>query len=289
MTNNRVTGRTRVCGLIGDRVEHSVSPMMHGAAFRKLGLDYVYVTFKVMPESLPEAVAGMRALNIRGLNVTIPHKIAVMGLLDEVDTHARGIGAVNTIVNDNGVLKGYNTDAPGFLRALREAGVEPAGKKILILGAGGAARGICYALAESGARLVILNRQVERATALARSLAPVARESVEALPLHETSLQNEIKDADILVNATSVGMTPDIDHSLVPAHLLHDKLVVFDIIGIPARTKLFQEAAAAGARTIAGLEMLVWQGALSFELWTGQSAPFELMHREAQKALQHEE
>ncbi|MDD5127247.1 MAG: shikimate dehydrogenase [Dehalococcoidales bacterium] len=284
MTNQPISGKTRVCGLIGDPITHSVSPLMHNAAFRKMGLDFVYVNFPVKRVVLAEAIQGMRALNIRGLNVTIPHKVAVMDLLDEIDEYARGIGAVNTIVNDGGKLKGYNTDAPGFLRALREGGVAPEGKKIVILGAGGAARGVSRSLAESGAQLVILNRHPETAAELARILAPAARAGVTALPLDEASMTGAIQDADVLVNTTSVGMSPDEDMSPVPVKLLNARLMVFDIVYHPAGTRLLREARAAGARVIGGLEMIIWQGALAQQYWTGQPAPVAVMRRAVQKA-----
>ena len=158
MTNQAISGKTRPCGLIGDPVEHTMSPAMHNAAFARMGLDYVYAPFRVKKDDLAQAIAGMRALNIRGLNVTIPHKVNVIPLLDELDSLAEKIGAVNTIVNDDGVLKGYNTDASGFLQTLQERGIEPEGKRVVVLGAGGASRAISFILAESGARLVILNR-----------------------------------------------------------------------------------------------------------------------------------
>ena len=156
-----ISGKTKICGLIGDPVEHTMSPVMHNAAFEKLGLDYAYLPFRVKPEELPQAVSGLKALNATGFNVTIPHKVAVIPLLDELDPLAEKIGAVNTVVNDNGVLKGYNTDASGFLQALLERRVEPAGKNIVLLGAGGAARAIAYILAERNVHLTILNRREE--------------------------------------------------------------------------------------------------------------------------------
>jgi len=156
-----ISGKTRVCGVIGDPIEHTMSPVMHNAAFKELGLDYLYVPLRVKREELGKAVESVRALNIRGLNVTLPHKVAIISFLDELDPLARKIGAVNTIVNDDGVLTGYNTDATGFLQALLEGGVEPKEKKVVILGAGGASRAISFILAERDAHLVILNRLLE--------------------------------------------------------------------------------------------------------------------------------
>ncbi len=289
MKGSLISGKTRVCGVIGDPIEHTMSPVMHNAAFKKLGIDYWYVPFRVKKEELGRAVAGMRALNIRGLNVTIPHKVAIIPFLDKLDPLAEKIGAVNTVVNDDGILTGYNTDATGFLQALLEQGVGPEGKTIVILGAGGASKGISFTLAGRGAHLVILNRKLGRAEDLAQRISQFSKNEVKALPLSEGNLAMVLAKADILINTTSVGMIPDIDKTPVPARLLKPGLVVFDIVYNPVKTRLLKEAEAAGAKTlICGIEMLVWQGALAFEKWTGQKAPLELMREEAIKALGHE-
>jgi len=222
MGNKAISGRTRICGVIGDPIEHTMSPVMHNAAFEKMGLDYLYVPFRVKREELGEAIEGMKALNIRGLNVTIPHKVAVIPFLDEVDPLAEKMGAINTIVNDDGVLKGYNTDASGFLQALLERGIEPKEKNVVILGAGGASRAISFILAEQGANLVILNRLLELdwAEELASRISRFFKKEVEALELNDANLASALERADILVNATSVGMSPDIDETPVPSELL---------------------------------------------------------------------
>jgi len=289
MENSLISGKTAVCGVIGDPIEHTMSPVMHNAAFKKLGLDYLYVPFRVRKEELGRAVEGMRALNIRGLNVTIPHKVAIIPLLDKLDPLVEKIGAVNTIVNDGGVLTGYNTDATGFLQALLEE-VEPEGKNIVILGAGGASRAVSFILAERGASLVILNRQLELdwAEELARRISQSFNKEVKALILNEENLAVMLERADVLVNATSVGMSPKIDETPVPARLLKPGLIIFDILYNPVKTRLMKEAEVAGAQTIGGLDMLVWQGALAFEKWTGHKAPYDLMKREVIKALGHE-
>jgi shikimate dehydrogenase len=229
----------------------------------------------------------MRALNIRGLNVTIPHKIAVIPFLDNIDLLAEKIGAVNTIVNDGGILTGYNTDATGFLQALAERSVEPRGKKVLLLGAGGAARAIGFALADVGAYLVILNRKEEFSWAetLARRIGEAYNVPVGVGELTRENIAEAITDSDILVNATSVGMTPNANQSPVPDGLLCSNLVVFDAVYNPFETRLLREAKEAGAQTIDGLEMLVWQGALAFQLWTGQAAPVEIMRKAALQVL----
>lgn len=286
-----ISAKTRICGLIGDPVEHSASPVMHNAAFSSLGLDYVYLPFRVKKGQLARAIDGVRALNIGGLNVTIPHKVAVIPLLDELETLAERIGAVNTIVNDNGHLKGYNTDASGFVKALLERGIEPRGKKMVILGAGGASRAISFTLAERDADLVILNRRLEMdwAVELASSISRFLGKEVKALELNEQNLSAVLENADILVNATRVGMSPDSDETPVPAKLLKAGLVVFDIVYNPIKTRLLTEAEVAGAKTIDGLDMLVWQGTLAFEMWTGVKAPVGIMKAEAIKVLKEHE
>ncbi len=289
MAGSMITGKTVLCGLIGDPIAHSLSPLMYNAAFQKLGLDYVYVAFCVRAEELPAAVAGMRALHMRGWNVTMPHKVAVMPLLDGLDTRAQQFGAVNTVVNDGGILKGYNTDADGFLRALQEGGVAPGGKRVVLLGAGGAARAIARVLVESDARLVIINRSLEHAEKLAGEISRISRQEIKALQLSEMNLEKMLADADILVNTTSVGMVPGVDETPVPARLLRSSLVVNDIIPNPAQTRLLREAEAIGAHTISGVEMLLWQGVLAFEKWTGQPAPVAVMRRALLRALRHED
>ena len=288
MGNNLISGKTKVCGVIGDPIEHTMSPAMHNVAFKKLGLDWVYLPFRVSKEEVSEAIDGMRALNIRGLNVTIPHKTTVIPFLDKLDPPAEKIGAVNTIGNDAGILTGYNTDASGFLRAMLEKGVNPEGKGIVVLGAGGASRGISFILAENSARLVIFNRRLEKAEDLARRVSQLAKNEVKALELKAENLAPVLKKADVLVNTTSVGMIPGSNETPVPAGLLKPGLVVFDIVYNPLKTRLLREAEAAGARTISGIEMLVWQGALAFEKWTGEKAPVDLMREVAVEVLTRE-
>jgi shikimate dehydrogenase len=283
-----ITGKTKICALIGDPVEHTMSPAMHNAAFQKLGLDYIYLPFRVQPNQLKQAVAGFRALNVRGFNVTIPHKVAVMPLLDKLDPLAEKIGAVNTVVNDKGRLTGFNTDAEGFLRALVAKGFQPKNKKVVVLGAGGASRAISYILAQQGANLTILNRQQELDWALniARFISKNFKQKVEALELSHLA---EVLPADLLVNATSVGMSPNAKATPAPARLLKGVPLVFDIVYNPIKTRLLKDAIAAGANTISGVDMLAWQGALAFEKWTGKKAPLDLTRRTAVKMLERYE
>jgi shikimate dehydrogenase len=283
------SGKAKVCGIIGDPIEHTMSPVMHNAAFKNMGVDYVYLPFRVKKEELGKAIEGMRALNIRGLNVTIPHKVAVIPFLDELDPLAAKIGAVNTIVNDDGILTGYNTDATGFLQALLERGIEPKEKSVVILGAGGTSRALSFILAERDSKLVILNRTWTKAKICADRISEIFQREATALKLDKENLAAALSKADILVNATSVGMSPDIDETPVTSDLLRPNLVVYDIVYNPIKTRLQREAEVAGATVISGLDMLVWQGALAFEKWTGLEAPVDLMKKEATKLLEKHE
>jgi len=279
-----INAGTRLLGLIGDPVSQSVSPAMHNAALQALGLDYAYLAFRVGAASLAAAVGGLRALDAAGFNVTIPHKASILPLLDELEPQASAIGAVNTVINRGGRLRGYNTDAAGFLAALKQHGVEPADKTIVLIGAGGVARAIAFALVSHGADLIVLARRLPAAEELGQHLGTEAGH-IKALELNRMNLKKFLEEADLLVNATSVGMTPDADRTPVPGDLLRPGLKVFDAVYHPQRTRLLCEAEAAGAATISGLPMLVAQAALSFELWTGQKAPLELMARAGQEAL----
>lgn len=276
-----------ICALLGNPVEHSLSPVMHNAAFRDKGLDYTYLAFNVTQDRLCSALEGARALGFKGLNITIPHKVNVIPFLDELDPISQRIGAVNTVVNINGRLKGYNTDAAGFRRALEDKGIDPAGKHVVILGAGGAAMAVSYSLAEAGAGITVLNRlaRLNQAVALTRNLPSGPGKTARALALNPENLAGSLETADILVNATSSGMYPKMEETLVPCRLIRPEMTVFDLVYNPLQTRLVSEAASAGAMTINGLEMLVWQGALAFELWTGLSAPVGIMRSEALKAL----
>lgn len=279
-----ITGKTRVCGVIGDPIEHTLSPVMHNAAFDALKLDYAFLAFRVKSAGVENCMNGMRAFNIRGLNVTMPHKSAVMKFLDRIDLSAQIVNSVNTILNRDGKLFGFNTDGVGALRALRENGVELKGRKILLLGAGGAARAIAYTMAKEGDELAVLNRTLKPAQDLSKLLEKTASKKIISGALSPKEIQQNLQDSDILINATSVGMKPKAEESLIPPKLLRPNLAVMDIVYNPIETKLAREAKAASAKVVSGVEMLIYQGAASFEIWTGKSAPVGVMR---QAALNH--
>jgi len=274
-----ISGKTRVCGIIGDPVEHSLSPAMHNAAFQELNLDFVYVAFRVRKDELREAILGAKSLNIRGLNVTMPHKSAVMEYLDEIDPTARSIGAVNTILNDEGRLIGYDTDGVGALKALKENGISLEGKKLLLLGAGGAGKAIAFHAAQEVEELRILNRTIRKAKDLAEVLRKKFGKKIEGNSLSAKIIRKELEDADILVNATSVGMHPKDDQSLIDPEWLRPTLCVMDIVYNPIETRLAKDAGSVGAKVVSGVDMLVYQGAASFEIWTNHPAPVKVMKK----------
>lgn len=284
-----ISGRTKVCALIGDPVKHSLSPIIQNAAFRHLDLDYVYVVFNVKADNLRDAIYGVKALGMHGLNVTMPHKTAIIRYLDELDETARKTGSVNTILNRNGVLIGYTTDGLGALNALKSAGIDPLDKKIVILGAGGASRSISFTLAEHASELVILNRTFNKAKDLKDIICKTlgGKVKVRSAPLTNENLGVELADADILINATSVGMKPNENETPVKQIYLRRDLVVFDLVYEPLQTRLLKEAKSVGAKVVDGLSMLVHQGAMSFEIWTGMRAPVDVMMEAALRAIQH--
>ena len=272
-----ITSRTGLLGVIGYPVEHSSSPAMHNAALARTELDFAYLPFAVPPDRVPEVPVAMRALGIRGLNVTVPHKVAVMEGLDEISEEARAIGAVNTIANRDGHLTGYNTDAEGVIASLRaDGGLDVLPEAVALLGAGGAARAILYALLQAGEvkEISLLNRTLEKAEALAADLDPDSRRVRVGTP----GMGAAVRDAGLLINATSVGMHPGAAASPLPdPSVLHDRLTVLDIVYKPRRTRLLAQAEEAGAATVDGLGMLVHQGARAFEIWTGVAPPVEEM------------
>jgi shikimate dehydrogenase len=272
-----ISGRTAVCGIVGDPIEHSLSPAMQNAAFAAAGLDFVYVAFRLSRGAARECAAAVRTLNLRGLNVTVPHKVEILPFLDVVDPGAARIGAVNTIVNEGGRLTGYNTDAVGFLQGIEAKEISLEGAPVVVLGAGGAARAVVFSLVERGARVTVLNREEARAKALANDASASYGRPVAHGALDEQSLQSLLPGTALLVNTTSVGMHPLADATPCPGALLRPGLAVCDIVYNPRPTRLLREAAMNGAATVDGVEMLVRQGAKAFELWTGSGAPVEVM------------
>ena len=279
--------RRRV-GIIGYPIGHSLSPVLQQVAFDHHGIEATYQAWEVAPDDVPEFVRGLRQPDTLGCNVTVPHKETVLSLIDEIDPWASRAGAVNTIVNRENRLEGYNTDGIGFLRALKEdAGVTATGKRVLVLGAGGAAKGVCLALAgESVASIAIANRTPKRAenlTFLLRAHGALA----SPLSLEDPALNDASKAADIIVNCTTLGMThgPSEESSPLSREQLPDNGLVYDLVYNPPTTPLLLEAKRAGVATLGGLPMLVYQGAASFELWTGLDAPVSLMAKAVSAAL----
>lgn len=277
---------TKQIGILGYPLAHSISPTFQQAALDHLGLDARYSAWETEPSKLRVKVASLRCENVLGANVTIPHKEAVMAMLDKIDPKATDIGSVNTIVNRDGKLKGYNTDAPGFMRGLREdGGFDPQGKRVLILGAGGAARAVAYALSEAKvASLVIVNRTLERAERLTEMLkANRSGVVIEARGEMPPGLEY-----DLLVNCTSIGMKHGSMEGRSPVRKQDIRwgALVYDLVYNPQETPLLRMAREAGVKTLGGLAMLIYQGATAFELWTGQKAPVDIMFAAARRALE---
>jgi len=271
-----------VFGVFGDPVEHSLSPVMHNAAISALGMKARYHAFRVSREGLGDALLGACAMGFGGVNLTIPLKERALELgFLEPDALSRGIGAVNTVDFKDGI-RGFNTDGVGALRALEDACGSIRGKRVVLLGAGGAARAIAFQFASVGARVLIVNRTEERGRRLAESVSSVGG-AVEAFGF--ASLGELLDSAHVLVNATSVGMYPLVNRTIVTGDMLHPGLVVFDIVYNPLKTRLLLEAEAAGARIVTGEMMLVYQGAEAFRIWTGVMPPVDVMKRAVLDAL----
>jgi shikimate dehydrogenase len=274
-----ITAKTKILAVIGDPIEHSMSPKMHNAALRDVGLDYVYIAYHVLPKDLENAVKGFRALQIQGVNVTIPHKVNIMQYLDEIEPTAQKIGAINTIKNENGFLKAKNTDAEGALKAIKDAGFNTKNKKAVVIGAGGAARAITFFLCKEIDHLTIINRAEDFhfATDLCARLKENYPIPIECIQMGSDLVQKTIAAADLLINTTSVGMSPNIDAIPIEPSFLHPNLFVFDIVYNPIETKLLKAAAAIGCKTLSGIDMFVNQGLLAFEWWTGHTPNKDLM------------
>jgi len=278
VSHMNINTQTQLCGVLGNPVEHSLSPAIHNAAFQHLALNFVYLAFPV--KQVKDAVQGIRALgNLRGFSVTIPHKISIMEYLDVIDPTAKHIGAINTIVKTDSTLTGYNTDASGALQALRQAQTPLADSRVLIVGSGGAARAIAFGLVlhEPIAGLTILGIMDEERTNLAADLRKGTTISIEEAHLNESTLKPAMAQAQILIHCTPLGMSPKVDETCVPRTLLAPHLTVMDIVYNPGETRLLREAREKGCSTIPGLEMFLYQAAAQFELWTGRPAPTDIM------------
>lgn len=275
-----ISPATRLCGIIGNPVGHSMSPALHNRAFSELDLDYVYMAFRVEPGNVGRALDGMRSMeNFRGLSVTIPHKLEVVACVDEISDADRGIGSINTIINDNGHLRGLGSDGPGARQALIESGLHPQGSRVVIIGTGGAARAIAFDLAFNARpeRLALMGIDAGEISQLTRDITEKSGLDVEGVLIDDASLARVVGESEILINATPVGMHPHVDQSVVPAELLHCGLGVMDVIYNPLRTKLISDAQARGLVTVGGLDMFVNQAVIQFESWTGRDAPKEAM------------
>jgi len=270
-----INGRTELYGIIGNPIRHSLSPMIHNGAFKRLGWNAVYLAFEV--KNLEEALRGIRELGVRGVSVTHPFKTKVIPFLDKVEKLAKKIGAVNTIVHRGGRLIGYNTDCDGALEALEEK-MSLRGKRVVLLGAGGAARAIGFGLMERDCQLIIANRSRDRGEALGREL------NCHFIPMSSlVKMKAGELEADVMINATSVGMFPRNKKTPVPKRLLKQGMMVMDIVYEPLQTKLLREAKEKGCLTINGLEMLVRQGAAQFEIWTGRRPDLKQMRNDLYK------
>lgn len=273
-----ITGETKVTGIIGYPLTYTLSPSMHNRAFKVLDLNFKYLPFVVGEEDVKAAIEGIRALKIKGINVTMPHKEAVIEFLDELSSEAMIIGAVNTINNDSGRLIGYNTDGTGFLRSLREESFDPEDRDTVILGSGGAAKAVAVALAQAGAKsITIVARKVEKAEEIKDRLeSNFSQILVETLSF-EGNLADTLSVGELIVNATPIGMKESGDLLPVPLELINDRHFVYDLVYAPLETALLKAAKGRGAKVASGLGMLLYQAAAAFEIWTGISAPVDAM------------
>jgi len=265
-----VSGKTKIVGIFGNPIEHTLSPLMHNSAFKTLGLDMCYIPFRVLPEDLPSAVRSIPSLNLTGVNITVPHKENVLTLLDVIDEEAAFIGAVNTVVNSGRKLKGYNTDGRGFMNSLSEMGISTEGKDILIIGAGGASRAISYYLSEKASRLILYDIEMQKAGKLTTDLQKI-RSNIYLAEKIDADIR-----AHIIINATPLGLKKDDPLPLDP-DIITSGMTVCDLVY--KKTMLLQEADKRGAKTLDGSGMLLWQGVLAFELWTGIKPPVDIMRK----------
>lgn len=270
---------TKLIGLLGNPLGHSFSPAMHNKAFQSLGLNFFYLPIEVTAEDLSTVTAGIARMNFAGYNITVPHKIRIMDCLDSIDPLAQAIGAVNTVILEDGRTTGYNTDGEGFVRALEaESGITAGGRCHFIIGCGGAARAIAMTLAfKEAGKIFLCNRTEQKAHELAADINEKVSLCSEVVPMETGCIDAAIRQADVLINTTSVGMHPDEDRSPINSDLIRGGLIVSDIVYNPARTKLLRAAEKKGCQTVSGLGMLVNQGAEGFRKWTGAEPPMEVM------------
>ncbi len=271
-----ITGKTKIVGLLGCPVEHSLSPAMHNAAFEHLKLNYCYVTFLVVPDMLEDALKGIRALNLRGVNVTVPHKENVAPFLDDVSEEASFIGAINTIRNDDCKLTGYNTDGMGFMQSMSESGIVADNKKILLIGTGGACRAISYYLSSKASKVWLYDLDPQKADSLSQHLNKLKRNVSETVDKSLIKSGDFFSSIDIIINATPLGLKAD-DPMPVSTNMLNNTHIVCDLIY--KKTPLIREASKIGCKTLDGRGMLLWQGVFAFEIWTGVMPPVEVMRR----------
>lgn len=278
-----ITGHTQLTGLLGSPVAHSISPMMHNEAFAQLGLDYAYLAFDVNEEELETAIEGLRAMKVKGFNLTMPNKNRMCRLCDKLSPVAQITGAVNTVVNENGIFVGHTTDGIGYMESVKEAGVNIIGEKITVLGAGGAATSIIVQAAFDGvAEISIFNQKSKSYERMEGIISQLTEQTNCKLNLFtydsQDILRKELAESILLVNTTPVGMAPNIEDSLITdTTMFHSKLTVSDIIYNPEETKLLRLAKETGCKTFNGLHMLLYQGAAAFKLWTGQEMPIEII------------
>lgn len=282
----RITGHTELMGLIAKPIRHSISPAMHNAAFRYLGLDYAYLAFEIDKEDLEDTIKGLKALKVRGCNVSMPYKKDVIPYLDHLSVAAKLIGAVNTIVNDNGVLTGHITDGVGLMSALKDAKADPIGKKMIIVGCGGAATAIAIQAALDGVKEIIIYNKKDaffnNALDTKKKIEEHTSCFIQVKDLDDlSSLKKDMYESDFFINATNVGMKPMDNISYIPDEsFFKPDLFVVDIIYNPKETKLLKMAKSAGCQTMNGIYMLLWQGAASFKLWTGKEMPIDYVKKE---------
>lgn len=283
-----INGTTQLICIIGNPVEHSKSPYMHNLSFDRLKLDYAYMAFDIKEGLVKEAVDAMRVLNVKGFNITMPHKQEVMKYLDEINEDAKLIGSVNTVLNNNGKLIGYNTDGKGFVKSLEVINAKYKDEKIVIIGAGGAAKAVAIELALQGAKeVIIFNRTLKKAEEISTTINNnIKCCRSRSLVLDEDVLKKELKDSSILINTTSLGMENTLDKSIIEKKdIFHERLLVADLIYDPAKTKFLSMAEECGCKIINGLGMLVYQGVIGFKIWTGRDMPIEVIEEMEKRNL----